>query len=110
MTDEADHPQTVTVDHGIEFIRTNQGEDRWFVQIECFDPHEPFFSYQKYKDRYPHEYDGRTSTGRTHARVTEDPLTAQHLQMEYAALVSMCDVSLGRVLDLMDELKLTTRC
>lgn len=106
MTDEADHPQTVTVDHGIEFIRTNQGEDRWFVQIECFDPHEPFFSYQKYKDRYPHEYDGPHFDWPDYARVTEDPLTAQHLQMEYAALVSMCDVSLGRVLDLMDELKL----
>ncbi|SVD20633.1 uncharacterized protein METZ01_LOCUS373487, partial [marine metagenome] len=26
--------------------------------METFDPHEPFFTQQKYKDLYPHDYDG----------------------------------------------------
>ena len=58
MRDERDHPQTRTFQAGLEFIRSNAGKDRWMVQIETFDPHEPFFSYERYKALYPHEYDG----------------------------------------------------
>ena len=34
-------------------MRTNHEEDNWFLQIETFDPHEPFFTQQKYKELYP---------------------------------------------------------
>ena len=44
-------PQHKTFDLGLEFIRTNHEEDNWFLQIETFDPHEPFFTQQHYKDR-----------------------------------------------------------
>jgi arylsulfatase A-like enzyme len=102
-----DHPQTRTFDAGVEFVRENAGEDRWFLQIETFDPHEPFYSYAQHKKLYPHEYDGphydwpdyRPTDG-------DDPATIEHVRMEYAALLSMCDDSLGRVLDLFDELSL----
>ena len=45
-------------DNGLHFIRTNHNADNWFLQIETFDPHEPFFTQQHYKDLYPHDYDG----------------------------------------------------
>lgn len=106
MQDETQHPQRVTFDRGLEFIQTNHADDNWFLQIECFDPHEPFFSYQQYKDHYPHEYDGPHFDWPDYERVTEGPLEVQHMKYEYAALLSMCDASLGRVLDLMDELDL----
>ncbi len=51
-------PQAKTFALGIEFIETNHKEDNWFLQIETFDPHEPFFTQQRYKDLYPHDYDG----------------------------------------------------
>ena len=50
LTDEADHPQTRVFDAGLEFVRTNVDRDRWFVQIETFDPHEPFFTYEDLQD------------------------------------------------------------
>jgi hypothetical protein len=43
---------------GLEFIETNLDADNWFVQIETFDPHEPFFSQEEFKDLYPHDWDG----------------------------------------------------
>ena len=106
MATEDRHPQTLTFDAGLEFIRTNKDADRWFVQIETFDPHEPFFSHQRYKDLYPHAYDGPHFDWPDYKRVTETDDEVAHARYEYAALLSMCDRSLGRVLDAMDELEL----
>jgi arylsulfatase A-like enzyme len=99
-------PQYLTFELGKEFIRRNATEDNWFLQIETFDPHEPFFTQQKYKDIYPHEYDGPHFDWPDYDRVKQSPLEVQHLRFEYAALVSMCDEHLGKVLDLMDEMNL----
>lgn len=103
LADKADHPQTRTFDAGVEFIETNRGEDSWFVQIETFDPHEPFFSYAEYKAHYADvAYDGPHFDWPDYAKVTEVPEAVEHARAEYAALLTMCDESLGRVLDLMD--------
>ena len=101
-----DKPQAKTFRLGMEFIRENCEADNWFLQIETFDPHEPFFSDQKYKDLYPHEYDGPHFDWVPYGRVTEPPEQVEHARFEYAALVSMCDDYLGRVMDQMDELDL----
>nr|WP_277602165.1 sulfatase [Nocardioides sp. KC13] len=106
MDTEERHSQTRTFDAGLEFIRTNSEQDQWFLQIETFDPHEPFFSHQRFKDLYPHDYDGPHFDWPDYKRVIEEPDQVQHARYEYAALLSMCDHSLGRVLDLMDELDL----
>ncbi|GAA4987893.1 sulfatase [Yinghuangia aomiensis] len=103
MTREEDQPQTKTFDAGLEFIATNRDEDDWFVQIETFDPHEPFFSQQHYKDLYKHAYDGPHFDWPDYSVVQETPEQVEHLRAEYAALLSMCDRNLGRVLDAMDE-------
>ncbi len=99
-------PQALTFTQGIEFIRNNQHEDQWFLHIETFDPHEPFFTHQAYKDLYPDEYDGPLLDWISYGRVTEDVTTVHHLRNEYAALVSYCDDQLGRLLDVLDELDL----
>ena len=104
MTREEDQPQYKTFQMGIEFIRTNHAADNWFLHIETFDPHEPFFTQKKYKDLYPHEYKGRHFDWTPYDRVSETPEEVAHMRLEYAALVSMCDEHLGKVLDLMDEL------
>ncbi|MCP9949948.1 sulfatase [Actinomadura madurae] len=106
LADEVDHPQTRTFDAGLEFVRTNHGDDNWFLQIETFDPHEPFFSYERHKKHYPHDYDGPLFDWPDYQQVLETPEQVQHLRYEYTALLSMCDHSLGRVLDTMDELGL----
>jgi arylsulfatase A-like enzyme len=106
MASEADQPQSQTFQLGLEFIRRNAQADNWFLQIETFDPHEPFFSQERYKALYPHEYSGPLFDWPSYGRVSEPPEMVEHMRREYAALLSMCDHSLGRVLDLMDELDL----
>ena len=106
MKREQCQPQAVTFERGCQFLRDNGGQDNWFLQIETFDPHEPFFTQQSYQDLYPHEYRGPTFDWPKYGRVGESPEAVQHCRYMYAALLSMCDAYLGRVLDLMDELDL----
>ncbi len=103
MPTEAEHSQTQTVDAGLHFIDVNQAADQWMLQIELFDPHEPFFTHAAYKAMYPHRYDGPEFDWPGYQKVTESPDQVEHARYEYAALVSMCDKSLGRVLDAMDK-------
>jgi len=109
MRTEADFPQTRTVRAGLDFIRRNRREDNWLLHLETFDPHEPFFSAEKYRQLYATHYEryrGRHFDWPPYARVTETPAEVEHLRHEYAALVAMCDARLGEVLDTMDELDL----
>jgi hypothetical protein len=91
------------VDAGIEFIETNRDADRWMLQLELFDPHEPFFTHDGYKAKYPHQYAGPEFDWPSYQKVAEPQEQVDHARYEYAALVSMCDKSLGRVLDAMDR-------
>ncbi len=103
MTRVEDQPLPKTFDKALKFVKRNAHADSWFCQIECFDPHEPFFSQQEYKDLYPHDYGGTHYDWPPYAKVTESPETVEHLRYEYAAVLSMCDEYLGKLLDLMDE-------
>jgi arylsulfatase A-like enzyme len=103
MTSEEQQPQTLTFEMGLEFIRKNHDQDQWFLQIETFDPHEPFFTQQHYKDLYPHPYEGDHFDWVPYDNVHETSEQVEHLRYEYAALLSMCDHNLGKVLDMMDE-------
>ena len=98
-----DQPQAQTFHQGVEFIQNNHREDNWFLQIETFDPHEPFFTHQEFKNLYPHEYDGPQMDWISYGTVTEPENTVEHIKYEYAALVSMCDHYLGKLLDAMDQ-------
>jgi arylsulfatase A-like enzyme len=103
MKDESDQPQAKTFALGLEFIEANHREDGWFLHIETFDPHEPFFTQDTYKRLYPHGYTGPHFDWPPYQPVSENPEQVQHCRYEYAALVSMCDAYLGQVLDLMDK-------
>jgi arylsulfatase A-like enzyme len=101
---EAEHSQTLTVDAGLHFIETNVAADRWLVQIELFDPHEPFFTNNdEYRKKYPDSYEGPRFDWPPYMKTVEDQEKVAHARNQYAALVSMCDHSLGRVLNAMDR-------
>ena len=106
MDEESKQPQAVTFEKGLDFIRTNADQDDWFLHIETFDPHEPYYTQQHYKDLYPHEYEGPHFDWPPYQEVEETPEQVEHMRKESAALHSMCDTYLGKVLDLMDELEM----
>ncbi len=104
MDTEEKTSQAVTFASGIEFIETNHCEDNWFLQIETFDPHEPFYTLKADKELYPHHFAGDAEADwPPYAPVMEEEATVQHVRYEYAALLSKCDRYLGKVLDLMDK-------
>lgn len=100
---EEKQPMARVFELGLEFLENNRDEDNWFLHWECFDPHEPFYTMERYKELYPHEYDGPIFDWPEYREVTETPEQVAHCRYEYAALLSMCDAYLGRFLDFMDE-------
>lgn len=90
---------------GLDFIKEHTMKDDWFIQIEAFDPHEPFYVPQEYREMYglPEE---ETLNWPRYGKVPTDRNYHQDLEnskKEYAALITMCDESLGKILDYMDE-------
>jgi arylsulfatase A-like enzyme len=103
---EDQQPQPRTFAAGLDFLRRNANDDNWFLQLETFDPHEPFFSSRKYKDLYNRAASRVRFDWPAYGEVNETPEEIEQCRYEYAALLSMCDAYLGDVLDTMDELKL----
>ncbi|MDL2233656.1 sulfatase [Ruminococcaceae bacterium OttesenSCG-928-L11] len=104
---EADLPQTKTFNGGIEFLDVNHDADNWFLHIETFDPHEPFYSTPEFQALYEQDYDGPLFDWPRYAPVDDEERPyIDHVRKAYAALVTMCDKNLGRVLDKMDEYNL----
>ncbi len=99
-------PQAKTFHAGLDFIEENYNKDNWFLQIETFDPHEPFFTQPLYKEAFKHDYEGELGDWPPYYMVTEGKDAIHHMRMEYAALVTMCDHYLGQVLDKMDTYNL----
>lgn len=106
MEDEKAYPSLQTIEAGISFIKKNYKEDNWFLQIECFDPHEPFMVPERFLAMYEDTYVGKHFDWPAYASVTENEVEKEHLIKQYAALISMCDESLGKILDLMDTYQL----
>lgn len=103
MPTEAQHSQTLTFNAGLEFMETNKAADSWFLQLECFDPHEPFFTYDEYRNLYKSRYEGRHIDWPMPSTADQDEDYIEYVQNQYKALVSMIDKNLGRFLDAMDE-------
>lgn len=104
MKKTEDFPQAKTMGHGLEFMEMNRDYDNWFLQIETFDPHEPFFSPEEFQALYreeqeaPFPYDWPP-----YGPVEEDEAFVAGVRKKYYSLLSMCDHYLGKVLDLMDR-------
>ena len=103
FSSEEKQPLAQVFDLGIEFLEKNEDCDNWFLHWEFFDPHEPFFSQQSYKELYPHNYNGPLFDWPNYDRVNEPQDAVIHLRYQYAALLTMCDRYLGKFLDYMDE-------
>ncbi len=103
MQAEKDQPQAKTFAMGLDFIERNHPHDNWFLQIETFDPHEPYFVNQEYKDLYEHEFNRFNTDWPHYEPVTEEKRElVEHFRKLNAALISMCDKYLGKVLEMMD--------
>lgn len=99
-----DFPGVKTFDAGLAFLAENRHADGWFLQLETFDPHEPFHAPPEFRDMFPTNYVGPTLDWPLYRRAgQETPEEAAELRANYAALVALCDAQLGRLLDEFDR-------
>ena len=106
LKDEADFPTAKCFAAAFEFLELNAGADDWFLQLECFDPHEPFVAPDRFKAAYDSGYSGKILDWPHYERVTESAEEIAEIRGNYAALVAMCDEYFGRLLDFFDQREL----
>ena len=103
MREEEDFPGPRTFAAGFEFLDGNRTADNWLLQIECFDPHEPFHAPERFKRQYATGYNGKILDWSVYEQVTDSAEEIAEIRANYAALVAMYDDYFGRLLDYFDE-------
>jgi len=101
--EEADYPSPKTLRHAADWIEKYHQEDRWFLMVDSFDPHEPF-DYPDDTDEYPDAYEDKLYYWPSYSSASQAPQEAiEHARRRYAALVTMSDRWLGKILDVLDK-------
>lgn len=104
FTSEETFPTPVCFQNAAQWLRDNQGEDDFFLQVEVFSPHEPFHAPKEYLDLYEDDYDGPPFETSAYREVTEPPEAIAHLRKKYASGLTMADKWFGRFIDTVKEM------
>lgn len=99
IREEKDFPSVQCFAHGLDFLDMNRDADNWLLQIETFDPHEPFFAPDRFRQPFQTGWNGPIRDWPRYGRVDELPEEAEELRANYYAVVALCDELLGRLLD-----------
>ena len=102
LTEEDDFPTAKCFSKAFEFLNNNREADDWFLQLECFDPHEPFVAPERFRSAYASGYNGKVLDWPLYERNANTPDEIAAIRGNYAALVAMCDEHFGRLLDYFD--------
>ncbi|CAA9348791.1 MAG: Putative sulfatase, partial [uncultured Microvirga sp.] len=103
ITAEEQFPIVQCFRSALEFLDANRTADHWVLHLECFDPHEPFFAAERFRDGLETGYQGPVLDWLPYGRADLSRPEAEELRANYLALVRMCDDYLGRILDYFDE-------
>ncbi len=103
---EEDFSGPRTAQAAVDWLKANKDADNWFLQVELFDPHEPFYCTDKYRAMYGDDWDGPLFDWPKYGEVSESPEAVAHIRKCYAGLLTMTDYWCGKVLDTLDELGL----
>lgn len=105
IVEESDFSSTQCFDDALSFIDRFSKTDNWILQIETFDPHEPFVAPPGYRAQY--QVDKEPIFDWPHYERYIDGLPENELLRDnYKALIQHCDTQLGRLLDKFDALDL----
>lgn len=102
LKEEADFPTAKCFAAAFEFLDLNKEADNWFLQLECFDPHEPFVAPDRFKEAYESGYNGKILDWPLYEKVSNSKQEIAEIRGNYAALVAMCDEYFGKLLDHFD--------
>ena len=102
IREEKDFPSVQCFAHGFEFLERNRNADDWLLQIETFDPHEPFHAPARFKKAFQTGWQGPIRDWPRYGRVDELPDECEELRANYYSVVALCDFLLGQLLDYFD--------
>lgn len=102
LKEEADFPTAKCFSAAFDFLDLNAETDNWFMQLECFDPHEPFVAPERFREAYNSGYNGKILDWPMYEKSTESAQEIAEIRGNYAALVAMCDEYFGKLLDYFD--------
>lgn len=96
-------PRTCTA--AVEWLETNRhAKGDWFLQVELFDPHEPFYTTKKYLEMYGADANRPVLDWPPYAYTDMGEKDTEHLRKCYAALLTMTDHWAGKVLAKLEEI------
>lgn len=96
-------PLTQCFDGAERFLAGHHAGDNWFLHLECFDPHEPFFAPERFLPPDTAALGGKIFDWPSYGRSDLSPDLLAQLRRNYEALVAACDEQLGRLLDRFDR-------
>lgn len=106
--DESDFPGPRTMAAAAHWLATDAPlDDRFFLFVDEFDPHEPFDTPEPWASRYDAQWSGPRLVWPPYgtqvvASGTLTPRQARHVRANYGSKLSMIDHWLGLLLDAMD--------
>lgn len=94
----------------VEWMERNNksaGDEGFFLNIDCFDPHEPWDAPQHYRDMYDKDYKGTEVlmplySDKCHDYLSDDEL--KHMRALYAAELTMVDTWFGYFMERLELL------
>lgn len=98
LEDEWHSPQLFKA--AADFVEMNRRRDRYFLWIDCFDPHEPWDPPDHYVALYDDpDFDKGCQMMGWEPLESLNPTELKHVQAHYAGEVTMVDHHIGRFLD-----------
>jgi arylsulfatase A-like enzyme len=96
-------PLTQCFDGADDFVEKHHADDDWFLHLECFDPHEPFFAPERFLPEEAAALGGKIFDWPSYGKSDLSSELLAQLRGNYEALVAACDDQLGRLLDRFDR-------
>lgn len=90
-------------DAAVDFVDKHAAVNNWFLHLECFDPHEPFFLDSDADLDDADTLGGKIFDWPAYGENTLDSGGLAQLRERYETLVRGCDSELGRILDILDR-------
>lgn len=100
---EEDFSAAQTSQAAVRWLDDNRNSDNWFLQVEIFDPHEPFYCTEKYREMYGDTWKGPLYDWPDYNVVKDDPEAIEHIKKCYAGLLTMTDHWVGKIFDALDR-------
>lgn len=103
---EEEYPTPRTFRSACEWLENNKNEDDFFIQVEVFDPHEPFDVPTKYMNMYDSTYQGPYFETPNYGAVDVSERQVEYIRNRYAALMTMTDEHFGRLIKKLKDLEM----